>query len=101
MKILAQSGIPDTGKKVPEKRNMGVINRKIGKLNISMLGMIPVKNIPIEAKASPPKKARGMHTSARGNPANPRGMSTANIMVTAPTALDAAQMISATIISSG
>jgi len=40
--MSAQAGMPETGKKVPEKRNMGVMNRKIGRLNMSMVGMMPV-----------------------------------------------------------
>lgn len=58
--FCAQNGKFSTGKNVPLKRNMGVMNRNIGKLNISMVGTIPVKNMPMDPKAIPPRKARGM-----------------------------------------
>jgi hypothetical protein len=47
------------GKNVPLKRNMGVMNKKIGRLKVSIVGIIPVKNIPIDPNAIPPRKARG------------------------------------------
>ncbi len=75
-------------------------NRNIGRLNMSIVGMTPVKNIPIAPNASPPKKVIGMHASALGKLAKPRGMSTASITVTAAAILLAAHMISATMISS-
>jgi len=49
--FCAQNGKFSTGKNVPLKRNMGVMNRNIGKLNISMVGTIPVKNMPMDPKA--------------------------------------------------
>ncbi len=48
------------GKKVPLKRNMGVMNRNMGRLNNSMFATIAVKIIPIEPKAMPPITARSI-----------------------------------------
>ena len=98
--IFAQYGMPDTGKKVPENRNIGVMNRKIGRLNISMVGVMLVKSMPMEANASPPRNASGIHSSAVGKFAYPRGMRMVSIKTTAAMALEAAQEISATMISS-
>ena len=60
---------PEIGKKVPENRNMGVMNKKIGRLNMSTVGITPVKNMPMAPNANPARKAMGMHTSAPGKPA--------------------------------
>src|SRR3989339_1653353 len=65
-KSCAHPGSPETGKKVPLNRNIGVINRKMGRLKRSMVGTIPVKYIPIAPKASPPKNAQTTPMSPRG-----------------------------------
>ena len=45
------------GKNVPLNRNIGVMNKKMGRLNNSILSTIPVKNMAVEPKAIPPKNA--------------------------------------------
>jgi hypothetical protein len=56
-KYCAHRGKPVSGKKVPLKRNMGVINKNMGRLNNSILSTMPVKNIAVEPKAIPPRNA--------------------------------------------
>ena len=60
----AQAGKLLSGKKVPEKRNIGVINRKIGKLSVSIVGTTAVQTMPTHAKAKPPRKATGSSSKA-------------------------------------
>ena len=50
--FCAHKGRVSIGKNVPPKRNIGVTNRKIGRLNISMVETKPVKNIPKIGRAS-------------------------------------------------
>ncbi len=69
---------------------MGVMNRKIGRLNMSMVGMIPVKTMPAAAKAMPPRKATGRMSSPCGNATNPNGVSTASMSPAAAVDLMAA-----------
>ena len=52
------TGTNDNGKNVPLKRNIGVMNRKVGKLKKSISGAIAVKHIANAANSSPPKKAK-------------------------------------------
>ena len=63
----AQPGKLETGKKVPLNRNIGVMKRNMGRLNMSMVGVIPVKNIPIAPNANPPKNAMGINNNPMGN----------------------------------
>ena len=57
--FCAHRGRFSMGKNVPLKRNIGVMKRKTGRLNASMLGITEVKNIPTEPKAIPPTNASG------------------------------------------
>ena len=45
------------GKHVTLKRNIGVTNKKIGRLNNSIVFTMLVKSIPTEPKAMPPRNA--------------------------------------------
>jgi hypothetical protein len=64
--LWAQRGRFSRGKKVPLKTNIGVTNKKTGKLNISMVRTIPVKNRPMDPKAMPPRNAKGMIRNPSG-----------------------------------
>ena len=96
----AQGGRCSRGKKVPLKRNMGVTNKKIGRLNISMVSTVPVKNRPIDPKAIPPTKAKGMIKRPAGYWIRPNRLITACMIAVAMTDLVAPHMISAVMISS-
>jgi len=58
--VCAHAGRFSMGKKVPLKRNMGVTKRNIGRLNMSMVGVMPVKYMPRAPKAMPPRNASGI-----------------------------------------
>ena len=89
-----------SGKKVPEKRNIGVINRKIGKLRVSIVGTTDVQTIPTQAKAQPPRKATGRRSRACGKCNRPK-QDMMIIMSAVPiTDLVAPQRISPVMISS-
>ena len=65
-RVRAHSGRTSRGKKVPEKRNMGMTNRKVGKLKESIWGTTPVKQRASPAKNSPARKEKGRITRAWG-----------------------------------
>jgi len=98
--LCAQRGRFSRGKKVPLKRNMGVTNKKIGRLNISMAVTVPVKNSPMDPKAMPPTKAKGMIRKPPGYWTRPKRLITPCMIAVAMTDLVAPQMISAVMISS-
>ena len=60
------------GKKVPEKRNMGVTKRNVGRFRVSIFGVRAVKHIPMEAKRNPASKAKGMITKEMGRSTTPK-----------------------------
>lgn len=96
----AHRGRFSIGKKVPLKRNMGVINKNIGKLNSSICVVIPVINIPTDPKAIPPRSASGIIKSPWGYRIRPNKLMTAIMIAVAMTDLVAPQMISPVMISS-
>jgi hypothetical protein len=57
--------------KVPLSRNIGVMNRKAGKLKKSMLGAKAVKHMAIAENSKPPKKATTGIRRTRGLVINP------------------------------
>ena len=65
-RACAHAGRFSTGKKVPLNRNMGVTNKNIGRLNMSMVGVMPVKYIPSAPKAIPPRNATGIMSKPEG-----------------------------------
>ena len=66
---------------MPHKKNIGVKNKKEGKLKKSMFGATEVKHIAIEANISPPKKARGITSRNSGLEIKPKAATTAKTMV--------------------
>ena len=66
---------------MPHKKNIGVKNRKDGKLKKSMFGATEVKHIAMEANISPPKKAKGITSKKSGLEINPNAATTAKTMV--------------------
>ena len=66
---------------MPHKKNIGVRNRKEGKLKKSMFGASEVKHIAIDANISPPKKARGITRRNSGLETNPKAATTASTIV--------------------
>jgi hypothetical protein len=60
------------GKKVPLNRNMGVMNRKMGRLNMSMVGVMPVKNMPMVPKARPPRRPGARREAPAAGPRSRR-----------------------------
>ncbi len=87
----ANEGREVNGKKVPHKKNIGVKNRKEGKLKKSMLGATEVKHIAMEANISPPKKAMGITSRNSGLEIKPKAATTAKTMVVLIVALVAPQ----------
>ena len=54
------------GKKVPLKRNIGVMKRKIGKLKKSIVGVRAVKHIATAESKRPARKEKGSNRMERG-----------------------------------
>ena len=98
--LWAQTGRLSRGKKVPLKRNMGVMNKKMGKLNISIVATVPVKKSAMDPKAMTPTKAKGIMRRPPGYWTRPKRLITPCMMAVAMTDLVAPQMISAVMISS-
>ena len=69
------------GKKVPQRKNIGVRKRKLGKLKKSMLGAAAVKHIAIELNIKPPKNANGIASRNSGLRINPKAATTAKTIV--------------------
>ena len=88
------------GKNVPLSKNMGVINRNVGKLKKSMLDAKAVKHIASEAKSSPPKNATIGTRTAQGLEIKPKTATTIKTIVPLMAARVAPQRSSPAITSS-
>ncbi len=75
------SGTNDNGKNVPLKRNIGVMNRKVGKLKKSISGATAVKHIAKAANSSPPKNAKTGTNKNSGLETKPKAAITPNTIV--------------------
>ena len=69
------------GKNVPVKKNIGVKNKKVGKLKKSILGANAVKHIAMEPNINPPKKANGTTNKNNGFEIKPKAAITAKTIV--------------------
>lgn len=87
----AAVGRPSSGKNVPHKKNIGVRNRKDGKLKKSMFGAAAVKHMAIELNIRPPKKASGIAKRNSGLEIKPKIATTASTIVEFMVALVAPQ----------
>ena len=98
--FCAHIGRLSKGKKVPLNRNMGVTNRNVGRLNISMLGSSAVKHMAMDPKANPPRIATGTIRKACGYDNSPNTLTTPIIAIADMSDSVAPQAISAVITSS-
>ena len=80
--VCTNSGIDVKGKKVPLKRNIGVMKRKLGKLKESMFGTMAVKHIAIDENRRPTRNERGGIRRDRGVSGTP------NIIITPRTIVE-------------
>ena len=66
---------------MPHKKNIGVKNKKEGKLKKSMFGATDVKHIAMDANIKPPKKASGITSRKSGLETKPNAATTAKTIV--------------------
>ena len=93
-------GRMENGKKVPLRRNIGVMNKNAGKLKKSMFLAMAVKHIPIEANKSPEKKDNIGTKNTKGLETRPKAATTTKTIVAFIVARVAPQTISPAITSS-